>query len=173
MMMKLKKRQLLKGGEIMKQQYTVVGKISDISVEDLIVQKGNAFKIDKKKLKMVVTTALSLAIMATLQDVTFAAELPGLQDAVLANAVYKQPTQLQHIFEFVQWLIQLLRLIVSSVAGLICTFAGYKWATAIESNGQESAKKILKNAFVGGLIVWTGTTIADFFVGKMNAILLG
>lgn len=156
----------------MRQQYIVVGKLSEISIEDLVIEQNGKFNIDSKKLKIIVTGALSVAIMLALQDVSMAATLPGVHDSVVAMATYKQPTQLQHLLQFVSWLIQLLRLIVSSVAGLICTFAGYKWATAVEGNGAETAKKILKNAFVGGLIVWTGTSIADFFVDKMNQILL-
>lgn len=161
----------------MSHKYIVVGKLSNLTVEDLVIQKENGFKIDKKKLKIIVAGALSLSILALLQDVTMAAELNdhllASADAIPVSGGYKAPSQLRSLLEFVDWLVELIRLIVSSVAGLICTFAGYKWATAIESNGQESAKKILKNAFVGGLIVWTGTSIADFFVGKMNAILLG
>lgn len=150
----------------MKRDYVVVGKLSELKVEDLVIQKDNKFAIDKKKLKIAITTSLSLLIMTAFQDIGFAAELSN------GTEVMKKPTQIAALFDFVAWLIELLRLILSSIAGLICTFAGWKWATAIESNGQESAKKILRNAFVGGLIVWTGTSIADFFVDKMNEILL-
>lgn len=156
----------------MKRNYKVVvvnetPKIPAIDFEEVIIEKDNKYKIDKKKLRAIVISALVIAISVATQDVSLAA---GTETYVPVN--YQTPTQLKAIMEFIQWLIQLLRLIVSGIAGLICTFAGYKWATAIEANGQESAKKILKNAFVGGLLVWTGTSIADFFVGKMNQILL-
>ena len=160
----------------MKKDYVVIGKLSEISIEDLIVGHGKEVRVDKKKLKKFLGSVLAVAVMSIItQDVVAAQEafsISGETIEVAAVTQYKAPSQLSHLLQFIEWLIELLRLIVSSVAGLICTYAGYKWATAIESNGQETAKKILKNAFVGGLIVWTGASIADFFVSKMNQLLL-
>lgn len=141
-----------------------------IEIEKVVFQKNNKVVINKKKLKKVITSILAIVVIVSIQDASLASGFDSQNEMI--TVAYQTPNQLKPMLEFVQWLIQLLRLIVSGIAGLICTFAGYKWATAIESNGQESAKKILKNAFIGGLIVWTGTSIADFFVGKMNQILL-
>lgn len=163
-----------------KPDYIVIGKFSEVNFDDLIIETKEGFTIDNKKLKILITTAISIIILGTVADVGLAA---GVHDAFLghgqpaitamAQVVNHKPTQLAHILAYINWLINLLRLIVSSVAGLIMTFAGYKWATTIDGNGAETAKKILKNAFVGGLIVFAGTTIADFFVGKMEQILAG
>lgn len=151
----------------MKKHYRVVGTLSEIKAMELVdFDEQNKAKVNNKKLKMIIASALATIICLTIQDTSYASEL------ITTGAPYKAPSQLQNLLQFVNWLVELLRLIVSSIAGLICTFAGYKWATAVESNGQEAAKKILKNAFVGGLVVWTGTSIADFFIGKMNDILL-
>lgn len=162
------------------QGYVVIGKFSEINFEEIIQNKNGNFTINKKKLKIIIATGLAAVVLALISDPAFAADvhtsiLASNQEAVPAMAMMKpaQPTQLQHIFEYIHWLIQLLRLIVSSIAGLICTFAGYKWSTTIDGNGAETAKKILKNAFVGGLLVFAGSTIADFFVGKMEQILVG
>ncbi|MDF2533994.1 MAG: hypothetical protein K0R18_151 [Bacillales bacterium] len=161
----------------MSSSYVVIGKFSEINFDEVIMKTKEGFKVDKKKLRIIAATILSAVVIGLLSDVAFAAEVHSTfagfdQGAVAAMAnVQPKPTQLEHIFEYIRWLIQLLRLIVSSVAGLICTFAGYKWSTTIDGNGAETAKKILKNAFVGGLIVFSGTTIADFFVGKMEQIL--
>lgn len=160
----------------MKKDYVVIGKLSEVSIEDLIVGYGKEVRVDKKKLKRFLGSVLAVVVMSIItQDVVAAQEafsINGETIEVAAVTQYKAPSQLSHLLQFIEWLIELLRLIVSSVAGLICTYAGYKWATAIESNGQETAKKILKNAFIGGLMVWTGTSIADFFVSKMNQLLL-
>lgn len=154
----------------MKKHYEVVGKLSEINIEEIVNQSEGKNKTQLKKI--VATTVSTLLLTFILQDEALANSINDSMILANANTIYKTPTQLKSLLEFISWLIDLLRLIVSSVAGLICTFAGYKWATSLESNGQETAKKILKNAFVGGLIVWTGSSIAGFFVDKMNEILL-
>lgn len=168
-----------------KNKYVVVGSFSELTLNQAVEKREKGFVVKKKVLKKIVIATLSAVLIGMLSDVSFAA---GIQDAfsnysqpavpAMANSTFTQvtghnPTQLKHILEYVNWLVEMLRLVVSSIAGLICTFAGYKWATTIDGNGAETAKKILKNAFVGGLIVFAGTTIADFFVGKMEQILLG
>ena len=155
--------------------YVVVGKFSEVNIDDIFSIKDKTIDFDRDKLKSLIIVSLGIIVTLAFQDQAHAqgmSEIIFNNESIEAAANYKAPSQLRSILEFVDWLIDLLRIIVSSVAGLICTFAGYKWATAIESNGAESAKKILKNALIGGILVWTGTTIADVFVGKMNQILL-
>ncbi|AEO93410.1 gp150 [Bacillus phage G] len=153
----------------MKKHYEVVGTIAELDLRELITEKENSFDVNKEKLKFIVSAALSTLIFSLVfQDPSLAANGEMIQTA---SSNFKTPTQLNHILEFVSWIIDLLKYILSGIAGLICTFAGYKWATSLEGNGQEAAKKILKNAFVGGVIVWTGSSIAGFFVDKMNEIL--
>lgn len=157
----------------------VVGKISEISINDLIIEKEGLLNIDKKQLKIIALSAATILIASALQDHAFAAEtasnvVHGIinHGAVEVSGAYQAPSQLGTLLKFIDWLIWLFRVIVSSVIGLIATYAGYKWATDITGDGQTSAKKILKNCFIGALLCWTGTTIADYFVGVLNHLLL-
>jgi hypothetical protein len=179
--MKLKNQlNKIQGGIKMRSQYQVVGKISEISFNDLIVKEEKTLNIDKKKLKMVALAAATILIASALQDHAFAASTAGDVihsftthggEAIPVNGTYKAPSELKTLLSFIDWLIWLFRVIVSSVIGLIATYAGYKWSTDITGDGQNAAKKILKNCFVGAILVWTGTTIANYFVGVLNGLL--
>ncbi|MNV90512.1 hypothetical protein D3C71_1849070 [compost metagenome] len=84
---------------------------------------------------------------------------------------YAAPTKLHAIFEFIRWFVWLAKWVFSGIIGAIFTVAGWKWGTDLSGNGQTTAKKIMGNCIVGGLIIWTGATVADVFVDKMEEIL--
>ena len=137
-------------------KYKVIGKISQINLEEVFSHKG----INRSKLNALIVASLTVVLTGYLT--TFA-------DA--SSTAFEQPAQLDSIVNFIKWLIDLLKWTFSSIIGAILTFAGWKWATDISGSSQTEAKKIMKNCIVGGLIIWTGATIGDLFVDKMQAIL--
>lgn len=114
---------------------------------------------NKKLLKFIISTAVFTTLNLMFNDVA------------LAGSPYKQPVNLNPVFEFVDWLIFMIRLITSVVIGLISTVAGYKWGTDISGSGQAEAKKILKNCASGLFWVWLGSTIVSVFVNKLEELI--
>lgn len=113
----------------------------------------------KKYVKAIIIGTTTLILTTTLNDISFAAE------------TYERPPELDPIFAYIDWLIWLFRVIVSSIIGLIATFAGYKWSTDLSPSGVSEAKKILKNCAVGLFYVQFGATIANYFVDKLQSFL--
>lgn len=115
---------------------------------------------NKKLLKFIISTAITAAMTVYFQDVAFAE----------GQYKYKEPVNLKPVFEFIDWLVFMVRLATSTVIGLISTVAGYKWGTDISGSGQAEAKKILKNCAAGLFWVWLGSTIVSVFVNKLEQL---
>lgn len=164
--------------------YVVVGKFSQINIEEIFsekiierVERSVSSKFNSKIVRSVIAAGIAIAIGAILQDTTFAAEIhntfAGYDQAAVEvmarpnGSGYSEPTQLHAILKFIDWLIFMVRWIVSSIIGLICSYAGHKWATDISGNGVAEAKKILKNCAVGVFWVQFGATIGNYFVDKL------
>lgn len=152
-------------------KYKVIGKLSDKKVKDLFFPSENleeTFLNEGKKNryenvgKFIVGGAVALVFTTAFGDVGFAATEP--------MHAYKELDKLDSIFAFIDWLIWLARIIISSVIGLITTYAGWKWSTDLSSGGVSDAKKILKNCAWGMFWVQFGATIANFFVDKMQSL---
>lgn len=126
------------------------------------LKPSKLIKIMKNKnlLKFIISTAVTAALTVCFQDIAFAE----------GQYKYKEPVNLTPVFEFVDWLIFIIRLATSTIIGLISTVAGYKWGTDISGSGQTEAKKILKNCAAGLFWVWLGSTIVSVFVNKLEEI---
>lgn len=160
------------------QDYVVIGKISEVDFESLLKEKINE-KIEKpnvKKaiIKVLITTSAAILTASILEGcgIGNSAYASTLNDSMVVGAAgaYKEPIQLRPVLNFIDWLIYMVRLIVSAVIGLIATYAGYKWSTDISGNGSSEAKKILKNSAIGLFWVHFGATIANFVVDKMKSM---
>ena len=142
--------------------YVVVGKFSQLNIEDIFVKDDFDNKIiDEKKIKAIIVSALTIIAWA------------AFSDYVYADGHYKDPVKLDAIFEFIHWIIFLIKIVFSGVIGLIMTIAGWKWATDLSNGAQTQAKTIIKNCIVGGAIIWTGASLGDAFVSQMDKILTG
>lgn len=142
--------------------YVIIGKFSEINLNSAFVKDNFGNKIiDEKILKTIITSALSIIIWG------------AFSEYVLADSPYETPTKLDAIFEFIHWIIWLMKIVFSGVIGLIITIAGWKWGTDLSGNAQAQAKTIIKNCLFGGFIVWIGAALGDAFVSQMDKILTG
>lgn len=168
----------------MRNDYVVVGKFSEVNLEEIFgekiverIEKSINSKFSRSVIRSVVVAGIAVAFAAILQDTTFAAEIHNtfanhtqatMEVMARPNGNgYSEPTQLRAILKFIDWLIFMVRWIVSSIIGLIATYAGYRWATDISGSGVADAKKILKNAAVGIFFVQFGAIIGNYFVDKL------
>lgn len=154
-------------------KYKVIGKISDDKVKSMFkvnsledVFSSLSEKTHYKRIsKSIIIGAFTIVSMTMFGDTSFAL------GEELNTDKYKKPDDLDAIFAFIDWLILLTRIIVSSVIGLIATYAGHKWATDLSASGVSEAKKILKNCAWGLFVVHFGATIANFFINKLQSLL--
>jgi hypothetical protein len=152
--------------------YIVVGRFSEIDLNNVFVKHNNEPIINYNLLKKLVVSCVSIVLIGFLGDFVSADSLDSIE--VFASNEYldnHKPHKLDSIFSYIKWLGNLLKIIFSSVIGVIFSIAGWKWATDLSGSNQAEAKKIMKNCLIGGFFIWSGFTIGDIFVNKMEELL--
>lgn len=152
--------------------YRVIGRLSEINLNDIVEPNGDRYWVNGKELRRVLTYSLTIFAAIVLDEVLFSGLILAADGVQSTAQSYSPPVELKSFVNFVHWLIWLLRWIVSSVIGLIVTYAGYRWATDISGDGQGAAKKIIRNCVAGAIMTWTGTTIANVFIDTLNKYLV-
>lgn len=140
-------------------KYVVVGKFSEVDAKTL-TKREVEMKLNKYSQAYLIVGGI---LFLTLGDY-------HLASAATSTTTMAAP-QISTLFNFISYLVNLLKTIVTALSGLMLTVSGYKWFTSFDAKGQEVAKQIMKNTFIGSIIVWSGTSIADFFISKLNELL--
>lgn len=121
-----------------------------------------------KKTKVAIQVVVIAAAGLLINDIASAHGIINTMASGNTSAI-PDSVNIQPIMDFINWLTKLIRILSSSLVGLMATYAGWKYI----SGDTEEAKKILINQGVGIFWIFFGVAISNFFVWKLSTFVGG
>lgn len=91
--------------------------------------------------------------------------------STMGNTYVGQYPELNKLLNLLDFFIGLIKWGSASVAALIATITGWHIMTNTKGNAMADAKTTLKQSLTGLVIVFFGSALADFLIGKFTHIL--